>query len=461
MIIDQKSKAALYLQIYEYFKEKIVSGHFKSGDRLPSKRNLAEELDLSLNTISKAYYLLEEEGFILAVERSGYFVEQLNNFYPKIDVNEEVRGRKEKKRSREILYDFSPYSIDEEKFPYYTFSKIFKEVIDTGSRDVISQSDPLGKWDFRKAISKYLNDSRSLNIKAENIVISSGMEYLYEMLFYIFSKDSVFAVENPGYDILPEMISSRGFTCKPVKVEADGVSLVDLETSGANILTITPSHQFPTGSIMPISKRLDLLKWASSKEGRYLIEDDYDTEFRYVGRPIEPIKKLDAGDRVIYMGSFSKSLAPSMRISYMILPDKLMEDLKVNFPFFICPVPVINQLVMAKFLEGGYFQRHLNRMRRNYKKKREALIEKLQTYPQVLDISGADSGIHIVIEVKTKKDDFEIQRLCKDKGIEIYPMAAYYSKNSKEKSSGKFLFGFGNLSLASLNKGLDEFFAYL
>lgn len=461
MIIDQKSKAALYLQIYEYFKEKIVSGHFKSGDRLPSKRNLAEELGLSLNTISKAYYLLEDEGFILAVERSGYFVEQLNNFYPKIDVNEEVRDMKEKKRSKEILYDFSPYSIDEEKFPYYTFSKIFKEVIDTGGRDVISQSDPLGKWDFRKAISKYLNDSRSLNVKAENIVISSGMEYLYEMLFYIFSKDSVFAVENPGYDILPEMISSRGFTCKPVKVKADGVSLVDLETSGANVLTITPSHQFPTGSIMPISKRLDLLKWASSKEGRYLIEDDYDTEFRYVGRPIEPIKKLDAKDRVIYMGSFSKSLAPSMRVSYMILPDKLMEDLKVNFPFFICPVPVINQLVMTKFLGQGYFQRHLNRMRRNYKKKREALIEKLQTYPQVLDISGADSGIHIVVEVKTKKDDFEIERLCKDKGIEIYPLAAYYSKNSKEKSSGKFLFGFGNLSLASLNKGLDEFFACL
>ncbi|WP_054252498.1 PLP-dependent aminotransferase family protein [Neofamilia massiliensis] len=461
MIIDQNSKAALYLQIYEYFKEKIVSGHFKSGDRLPSKRNLADKLGLSLNTISKAYYLLEEEGFILAVERSGYFVEQLNNFYPSSYQEDKVEVEKEREETKEILYDFSPYSIDEEKFPYYTFSKIFKEVIDSGAKDVISQSDPLGKWNFRMAISKYLNDSRSLNVKAENIVISSGMEYLYEMLFYIFSKDSVFAVENPGYDILPEMILSRGFSCKPIKVEGDGVSLENLKNSGANILTITPSHQFPTGSIMPISKRLDLLKWASSKDNRYIIEDDYDTEFRYVGRPIDPIKKLDAKDRVIYMGSFSKSLAPSMRVSYMILPDKLMEDLRVNFPFFICPVPAINQLVMTKFLEEGYFQRHLNRMRRNYKKKREALIEKLKAYPQVLDISGADSGIHIVVEVKTKKDDFEIESLCKKSGIEIYPLAAYYSKNSKEKSSGKFLFGFGNLNTASLNKGLDEFFKVL
>ncbi|MDO5027966.1 MAG: PLP-dependent aminotransferase family protein [Bacillota bacterium] len=461
MIVKQDSQAALYIQIYQYFKEKIVSGHFNSGDRLPSKRNLADQLGLSLNTISKAYYLLEEEGFILAKERSGYFVEQLNNFYPQAFKDEKTKIEEKKEADPKVIYDFSPSSIDREKFPYYTFSKLYKEVIDQEGRKIIGQSEPQGKLVFRNALSQYLNISRSLNVKAENIVISSGMEYLYEMLFYIFSKDSIFAVENPGYDILPDMISSRGFSYEPIELEDDGISLDQLIKSKANILTITPSHQFPTGSIMPISKRLDLLKWASLKEENYLIEDDYDTEFRYVGRPIDPIKKFDLNDKVIYMGSFSKSIAPSMRISYMILPDKLMEELRVNFPFFICSVPVVNQLVMTKFLKDGYFQRHLNRMRRHYKKKREDLIEKLEKYDQVLDISGADSGIHIVVEVKTNKTDNEIVASCKKKGLEIYPMSAYYSSKSIKKSSGKFLFGFGNLNLETLDQGLEEFFSSL
>lgn len=203
---------------------------------------------------------------------------------------------------------------------------------------------------------------------------------------------------------------------------------------------------------MPISKRLKILDWANSSENNYIIEDDYDTEFRYVGKPIDPLKSLDTNDKVIYMGSFSKSIAPSLRISYMILPNRLMNILKQDVPFFICSVPVIDQMVMAEFLEKGHFERHLNKMRRIYKKHRESLINELSKYPQVLNISGADSGIHIVVTLKTEKDDQEIVSACFKKGIRIQALSEFY--NSSKTSSSKFILGFGSLNKESISKGV-------
>lgn len=450
LIIDLSSKTPLYLQLYENFKIRIVKGEYKSGDKLPSKRGLADSLGISLNTVSKAYYLLEEEGFILAKERSGYFVEQLNNSYSIKEEKESLIF--ESKEEVNIKYDFSSSSIAHKEFPFYTFSKLYRKIIDSEDENILINSESLGKYDFRLAISKYLKNSRGLITDPENIVISSGMEYLFEMLFYMISKDSVFGIENPGYGILPGMISSRGFFYKSIDVEEDGVSLSSLKKSGANILNITPSHQFPTGSIMPISKRLKILDWANSSENNYIIEDDYDTEFRYVGKPIDPLKSLDTNDKVIYMGSFSKSIAPSLRISYMILPNRLMNILKQDVPFFICSVPVIDQMVMAEFLEKGHFERHLNKMRRIYKKHRESLINELSKYPQVLNISGADSGIHIVVTLKTEKDDQEIVSACLKKGIRIQALSEFY--NSSKTSSSKFILGFGSLNKESISKGV-------
>lgn len=453
MKIDSRSKIPLYLQVYEFYKEKIVQGEFKSGEKLPSKRQLSETLGISINTVSKAYYLLEEEGFINPKERSGYFVEQLNNSFSK-----KVPTKVYKNSTTETFkakYDFSSSSIDTELFPYYTFSKLYKEVIESENENILINSETNGKLEFRKSISKYLRETRGLDTNPENIVISSGMEYLFEIIFYIFSNDKTFGIENPGYDILPSMIESRGFDFKSINISKEGIDISSLLKSNIDLLCVTPSHQFPTGNIMSINNRLEVLNWANSKTSRYIIEDDYDSEFKYVGKPIDPLKKLDTKDKVIYLGSFSKSLAPSLRISYMILPSSLIKILKEDAPFFICSVPVIEQIVMAKFIGNGHFERHLNKMRRIYKKKRELLIENLSKKNKVLDISGADSGLHIVVEFETDKTDEEILEKAKDKGIKIQSLSEFFNdKNSTSKS--KFLLGFGGLSKDDLEEGVNE-----
>lgn len=453
MKIDSRSKIPLYLQVYEFYKEKIVQGEFKSGEKLLSKRQLSETLGISINTVSKAYYLLEEEGFINPKERSGYFVEQLNNsFSKKVPTKVYENSTTETFKAK---YDFSSSSIDTELFPYYTFSKLYKEVIESENENILINSETNGKLEFRKSISKYLRETRGLDTNPENIVISSGMEYLFEIIFYIFFNDKTFGIENPGYDILPSMIESRGFDFKSINISKEGIDISSLLKSNIDLLCVTPSHQFPTGNIMSINSRLEVLNWANSKTSRYIIEDDYDSEFKYVGKPIDPLKKLDTKDKVIYLGSFSKSLAPSLRISYMILPSSLIKILKEDAPFFICSVPVIEQIVMAKFIGNGHFERHLNKMRRIYKKKRELLIENLSKKNKVLDISGADSGLHIVVEFETDKTDEEILEKAKDKGIKIQSLSEFFNdKNSTSKS--KFLLGFGGLSKDDLEEGVNE-----
>ena len=452
MIIDNNLEYPLYLQLYEYYKKRIVEGEIKSGEKLPSKRYLSDSLGLSVNTVTRAYYLLEEEGFIIAIERRGYFVEQLSNINVGKPIQEVSSFKKEK--SREIIYDFSSSAISEGEFPFYTISKLYRQVIEKYRENILTNSDPNGKLEFKLAISKYLRESRGLIVNPKNIVISSGMEYLFQILFYIFPQDNIFGVENPGYDILPSMIKSRGFGVVPIEIGSEGIDIEALKKSDVSILTITPSHQFPTGTIMPISNRLQVLNWASMSSSNYVIEDDYDSEFRYVGKPIDPLKSLDTEDKVIYMGSFSKSVAPSIRISYMILPESLMESLSEDAPFFICSVPVIEQMVMAEFLTNGHFERHLNRMRRTYKRNREAAIKVLEKEPRVLNISGADAGIHIVVEFDTKKSDSELKKEFLDSGISISPLSEYYSGGKPSRS--KFILGFGGLSKDLLTEGIGK-----
>ncbi|NLD18427.1 MAG: PLP-dependent aminotransferase family protein [Tissierellia bacterium] len=452
MIVDNNLEYPLYLQLYEYYKKRIVEGELKSGEKLPSKRYLSNSLGLSVNTVTRAYYLLEEEGFIIAIERRGYFVEQLSN----INVgksNQELTPFK-KDKTEEILYDFSSSAISKGEFPFYTFSKLYKKVIEKYRENILMNSDPNGKLEFKIAISKYLRESRGLITNPKNIVISSGMEYLFQILFYIFPQENIFGIENPGYDVLPSMIKSRGFGVVPIEIGPEGIDLDALEKSDVSILTITPSHQFPTGTIMPISRRLQVLHWANMSSKNYVIEDDYDSEFRYVGKPIDPLKSLDTEDKVIYLGSFSKSVAPSLRISYMVLPESLMESLSEDAPFFICSVPVIEQMVMAEFLINGHFERHLNRMRRIYKKNREVAIKLLENEPKVLNISGADAGIHIVVEFDTKKSDSELKKEFLEAGISISPLSEYYSGG--EPSHSKFILGFGGLTREALTEGIGK-----
>lgn len=452
MILNENLDTPLYLQLYEHFKERIVNGELDSGERLPSKRQLSESLGISQNTVTKAYYLLEEEGFINAVERSGYFVEKLNNIYISTDVD--LSDFEFENNDSNIIYDFSSSGICKEEFPFYTFSKLYREVIGRRDENILINSEPNGSHEFRFAISKHLSDSRGLVVNPKNIVVGSGLEYLFQILFYILDPKTVFAIENPGYDILPPMITSRGFPYVSIDVGGEGIDVESLKKSNANILCITPSHQFPTGNIMPIGKRFEVLEWANQRENNYVVEDDYDSEFRYVGKPIDPLKSLDQKDKVIYIGSFSKSICSSLRISYMILPDKLIESLRADAPFFICSVPLLEQLVMTEFLNNGHFERHLNRMRRIYKKNREIAISVLEKSDKVLEISGADAGIHIIVKFKTDKSDKDLKEELLEKGINIEPLSEFYS--SGEKSESKFILGFGSFKPKKLKTGIKE-----
>lgn len=452
MIIDKTSDKQLYLQLYDYIKGEIASGNYKSGNKLPSKRKISENLGISINTINTALFLLEEEGYIKAKERVGYFIEEISDLYVNEDkIHDSLNVNKDE---TEILYNFSPNAISYDDFPYYTFSKLFKDTIQEEDENLLKNPDASGDDEFKTAIAKYLLDSRALQVNSENIVISSGLEYLFQILFHVFTKNDIFAVENPGYEILPPMIDSAGFDYVSIKVNEDGIDLESLKKSRANIVCITPSHQFPTGGIMPIRNRLEVLNWASQSENNYIIEDDYDSEFKYVGKTIEPLKSLDANDKVIYMGSFSKSIAPSMRISYMVLPSQLMQILKKKAPFFICSVPRLNQKVMARFLEKGHFERHLNKMRRLYKKRREFVISEIESYNQKSIISGAEAGLHIVLELKTKKSDEKLNHEFKQNKIHLNAMSKYY--NDGKPSTQKYLLGFGGMDEKMLKEGIKK-----
>lgn len=429
----------LYMQIYEYFKNEIINGTYKANTKLPSKRNLAKEYNISLNTVDNAYSKLLEEGFIYSKERQGFFVSDVGELY--VLDSKPIHITKEEEN---IEYDFS-YSGVSEEFPYKIFKKISSNIFD--NKDILEKVDYQGYLPLRTQISEYLDKSRGFKADPSQIVISSGSEYLFQIIFKLIS--GKFGIEDPGYSMLSNIMDTNDIKYEFISVDENGMDLEKLKKSKSDFCVITPAHQFPTGVIMNMQRRVELL---NMKKIEYVIEDDYDSEFKYSKRPVPALKSIDVNDKVIYIGSFSKSISPSFRVSFMVLPFDLVEKYNKIFKFFICPVSIMVQKMLTAFIETGEFEKHLNRMRKIYSKKRQLLIDMLSERKDIT-IRGADAGLHVVLEYPKNYSEEYIVKKAKEKKIKVYGLSSYGTK----REIPSILLGFATLSEEKLKEGVKLF----
>ena len=422
--LDKSNSEPLYVQIYTRIKEDIEAGAIKADEKLPSKRNFAQNLGVSVITVENAYNQLIAEGYIRSVPQKGYFAEKLSaNFIA------------DKSAEQSRLPSVSQSSDDENKlFPFTIWAKLMREELANNQVSLLKKPSFEGVYELRAAISHHLKQFRNITAAPEQIIIGAGSEYLYMLMNILFGNNYVFAVEEPGYSKIAEIYANYGIKCERIPVLSDGIDIDFLKKINANIIHISPSHHFPTGVITSVGKRYSLLEWASGSSDRFIIEDDYDSEFRLAGKPIPSMYSIDVMDKVIYMNTFSKSLASSIRISYMVLPPKFLRKYKEKLGFFSCPVSTFEQYALARFIDEGYFEKHINRMRVHYKKCRSELFARMKKFDIFRNsvISGEDSGLHCIVEFQTDLPDEELLEKVLALGFRAAMIKNYYHNSAKQ-----------------------------
>lgn len=452
--LDKQSELSLYEQLYMQIKLAIEEGKLKKNEKLPSKRKLANHLKISQTTIESAYAQLLAEGYILAKPKVGFFVTlDLDSLYkntkePSISLNT--------KKEVEYKIDFKTNQIDSLNFPYEKFARIERDIVLDKLKNNINRGDIFGVYEFRQRISEILFAYRGIKALPEQIIVGSGSEHLILLLVLLLGRDKVYAVEDPSYIKNFQLYNAYGVKVKPLSLDEEGIDIDLLKTEKCDIVHTTPSHQFPKGIVTPVKRRLELLRWASEKESRYIIEDDYDSEFRFSGNPIPAMKGMDKFDKVIYMNSFSKSLAPSFRISFMVLPEKLINDYREKLSFFSSSVPTSNQLILERFIASGEFEKHLNRMKNNYKQKRDYLISLINNsfLKDKLKVYGEEAGLHFLVNVMTDMSEEYLVEKAKEQGIRVYGLSEYYIKKNDNLAQKTIVFGYSNLDFKKLEIGV-------
>lgn len=376
--LDQRDGESKYYYLYKELKADILSGTIKAGEKLPSKRTLAEHLGVSLITVENAYLMLKEEGYIESRERSGYYANGILEFAATIEQRQARKGTErilhllpEKNNMAEMAQQSKTTQETEREqnllpssnFPYSVYFKTVRSVITDYGEQLMQKSPNEGCAILRNAISNYLLRYRGIFAQPSQIIIGSGAEHLYGCVVRLFGKESVYGIEDPSYEQIQKVYEGAGAVCEKLKMGVDGIASEELVHSEAKILHVTPFHSYPSGVTATIQKRYEYLNWAMERKG-YIIEDDFDSEFFMPGKPIETLYAMDQGKSVLYINTFSKSLSPSIRMGYMILPPQLMERYQETSGGFSCTVPVMEQYALAEFINKGYFEQHLNRMRK-------------------------------------------------------------------------------------------------
>lgn len=454
MNLQTKSAVPLYEQIYEFIKKEIRNEKLICGEKLPSTRALAKHLGVSRSTIDLAYEQLLSEGYIESVPCKGFYVAELEGLYHQEtwkDMTKKTVQNKEKK----YRYDFSPYGIDLKSFPYNTWRKLSKEILIDDRTALFKSGCSQGEEHFRTAIKNYLYQARGVHCDEEQIVIGAGNDYLLMLLSMMIGTDKKIAFENPTYKQAYHLFENLGYRVTTVDMDKSGMCVDQLQVSEADLAYVMPSHQYPLGIVMPMKRRMELLRWASEKEGRYIIEDDYDSEFRYKGKPIPSLQGYDHHQKVIYLGTFSRAIAPAIRISYMVLPEPLLEIYKQKCAFMSCTVPRVDQYIVQLFMERGYFERHLNKMRAIYKSRHDALVMGLKPLTPKCSITGEYAGMHLLLTFpETGKEEEMIQAAAK-RQIKVYGLSKYYIKK-QEKSNTTLILGFANLKEEQIEAAVRE-----
>lgn len=454
---DQNLCKPLYMQLYDHIRNEIRKGLLEDGEKLPSKRSLASHLKISQNTVETAYGQLLAEGFIRSKPKSGYYVSRFED-YPTGTSDSEATGSKEAAReyTSELAYDFSTNTVDTRFFPFSTWSRITREIIHDENRELLKTSHPQGEASLRMSIAKHLHEHKGVRCTHEQVIIGAGSEYLIGLLVQLLGRDRIYAVEDPGYVKTGMLLKSNGADVVHIGLDREGLNIGELEKSDAKIVHITPSHQFPMGMIMPAKRRMQLLSWAYADKDRYLIEDDYDSEFRFGGRPIPSLQGLDNSDRVIYIGTFSKSLAPSIRIGYLVLPPPLIEEYRKRLMFNSSTVSRFEQQTLARFIKDGHFERHLNRMRKIYKGRKEKLVAEIRkaSFGRQAEIIGENAGLHLLLAPRNGMCEEELIEKATAMGIRLRGLSGYFSQGSDTGFKSTVLLGYSNLTEDDISEAL-------
>ena len=475
--LQTNSDRCLYEQIYDYIRQEIREGRLLAGERLPSTRSLAEYLQVARSTVDFAYGQLVSEGYIEARPYKGYFVCSLDNLFQMegttgsaLKADSEIFSVKEpaafytKAPGKKPLYDFSPNGIDMTGFPFGVWKRITKNVLGEGNSDLFSQGEAQGDYDLRLTISRYLHSSRGVNCSPEQIVVGAGNDYLLMLLEKILGRNVHIAMENPTYKRAYRIFQSFDYEICTVDMDESGMKVSALKKARVNAAYVMPSHQYPMGVVMPIGRRAELLRWADEEEERYLIEDDYDSEFRYRGKPIPSLQASDKHGKVIYVGTFSKAIAPAIRVSYMVLPPRLLERYRRECFFYSCTVSRIDQRILNEFIRDGYFERHLNKMRKIYRGKHEQLLECLRPFESDFTVSGEHAGLHLLLTAKENRTEEKLIETAAEQGVRVYGLSAtmvekpagerYGGNTATEKAT--ILLGFGGLSCEEIIAGMQR-----
>ena len=441
--LSHESKTPLYVQLYEAIRADILSGSLPGGEKLPSKRALAEHLSLSKITVETAYAQLLDEGYLTSRERSGYFVAHMP-LLAKAPARYEPETAKAPEPEPQ-------QNAAAELFPFSVWAKLMRSVILDEGQYLLQPVPNGGLLPLRRAIAGELARQRGLVVQPEQIVIGAGTEYFYALLAQFLGRGQRFAIEDPCHRTLAQVYSRSGAEVVPVPMDESGIRVAELEASGAQIVHVSPSHQYPTGTVMPIPRRQELLAWMGRGEERFLIEDDYDSEFRFDAHPVPAMQSLDDGGRVIYMNSFSKSLAPGIRIACMVLPQSLLARYRRDFATYANTVSRFEQQTLARFIREGYFTRHLARERVAYKARRDALAASLRAAfaPDELTLTGLHTGLHLLARLKNAPPDAALHAAAKAQGVALSLLSDYDLTGGEQDFSGTFVLGYGSLSEAS------------
>jgi GntR family transcriptional regulator/MocR family aminotransferase len=455
--LNERNDLTIYEYLYRCIKDDILNGTLEAGEKLPSKREFAKHHQISLKTVENAYEQLIIEGYIYSEEKRGYYVSD-------VDADKVKSSHKthtpfgiyhNAANDEQFFADFTSNQAAIENFPYDTWVKIMRGILSQYDTEMLKTVSFQGAYVLREAIAKYLYGFRGMEVSPDQIIVGAGTEYLYGRLIQLLGKNHVYALEDPGYRKISKIYQAHGVSWEYIGVDENGLLVDRLYKSSANVVHVSPGHHFPTGCIMPIARRQMLLEWAEEGMDRYIIEDDYDSEFRFTHRPIPAIQSLNHNHRVIYMNTFSKTLAPSIRISYMVLPLKLIERYVDTMNFYSCTVSSFEQYALAEFMNRGYFERHINRMKKYYKAKRDAMLKVFEKsdLARIATIDEKDAGNHFLLHINTELSDTELKWLARENGIKLDCLSEY-CESEKELHSHTVIVNYSDIDEKSFGKAL-------
>ena len=471
--IENRGTASLYEHLYRCIKRDIESGVIAAHQKLPSKRALAKRLGVSLVTVEAAFAQLVAEGYVYALERKGYYASSLDaaaqhpgSFAGLAEYAHMLArwddapggafvelGHAEPGHAVRAFARFDGGSTPPNTFPYQEWAKALRDAVVREPEDaLLEQVHPMGAPQLREQIARRLREQRGMAVDASQVVVGAGAQVLYNLIVQLLGREVGYAVEDPGYPLLTKVYRANDVFVSHIPLDDEGVRLDALRASGASVLHAMPGHQYPTGQVTSIGRRYELLGWATSCEGRCIVEDDYDGEFRLAGKPIPSLQSIDAGSCVIHVGTLAKTMGPAFRLAYMVLPHRLAELFGERLGFYACTVSAVEQLALARFMESGAYQRHVNRMRSHYRSVRDALVAGLKScrVGARLNVEETDAGLHFLMGVRTGVSDADLVAAATRRGVVLSPLAGYYQASQSENprlSEGWFVMNYSGLRL--------------